>query len=129
MLESVDVGQRQISDYEVTVGPEAVERLRTLAEPLSGARVLHLDATSYGGRVAEILRSQVPLLRDLGVRTEWRIIHGDDRFFSVTKMMHNALQGSERALTADEKETYLTYSARNASLLDGSYDLILVHDP
>ncbi len=129
MLESVDVGKRHISDYEVTAGPEAVERLRTLAEPLRGARVLHLNATPYGGGVAEILRSQVPLLRDLGVRAEWRIIHGDDRFFSVTKMMHNALQGSERALTADEKETYLTYSARNASLLDGSYDLILVHDP
>ncbi|MBD0357370.1 MAG: glycosyltransferase [Rubrobacter sp.] len=129
MLESVDVGQRHISDYEVIVGPEAVERLRTLAEPLRGARVLHLNATTYGGGVAEILRSQVPLLRDLGVRAEWRIIHGDDRFFSVTKVMHNALQGSERALTADEKETYLTYSARNASLLDGSYDLILVHDP
>ena len=129
MLESVDVGHRHISDYEVTAGPEAVERLRTLAEPLRGARVLHLNATPYGGGVAEILRSQVPLLRDLGVRAEWRIIHGDDRFFSVTKMMHNALQGSERMLTADEKETYLTYSARNASLLDDSYDLILVHDP
>ena len=40
MLESVDVGKRAVADYEATAGREAVERLRALAEPLRGARVL-----------------------------------------------------------------------------------------
>ena len=34
MLESVDVGRQSIGDYEGTAGREAVERLRSLAEPL-----------------------------------------------------------------------------------------------
>ena len=67
MLESVDVGKRAVADYEATAGLESVERLRALAEPLRGARVLHLNATPYGGGMAEILRSEIPLLRDLGL--------------------------------------------------------------
>jgi len=43
--------------------------------------------------------------------------------------MHNALQGAPRALTDHEKEIYLTYSTRNARLLEEEYDLIVAHDP
>ena len=117
MLESVDVGRQSISDYEATAGREVIERLRSLAEPLRGARVLHLNATPYGGGVAEILRSEVPLMRDLGIACDWKIITGDKDFFSVTKTMHNALQGAKRSITDHEKEIYLTYSTRNAHLL------------
>ena len=129
MLESVDVGRQSVDSYAGTAGSEVVERLRVLAEPLRGMRVLHLNATPYGGGVAEILRSEVPLLRDLGLAADWKIITGDKDFFSVTKTMHNALQGSPRSLTEHEKEIYLTYSTRNARLLEEEYDLIIVHDP
>jgi trehalose synthase len=129
MLESVDVGRQSIGDYEATAGREVIERLRSLAEPLRGARVLHLNATPYGGGVAEILRSEVPLMRDLGIACDWRIITGDKDFFSVTKTMHNALQGAKRSITDHEKEIYLTYSTRNAHLLEEEYDLIVAHDP
>jgi trehalose synthase len=129
VLESVDVGKRAIADYEATAGREAVERLRTLAGPLKGARVLHLNATPYGGGVAEILRSEVPLLRDLGLYADWKIITGDTAFFSVTKTTHNALQGHARSPTDHEKEIYLTYSTRNARLLEEDYDLVVAHDP
>jgi trehalose synthase len=43
--------------------------------------------------------------------------------------MHNALQGAKRGLTEHERETYLTYSLRNANLLEEEYDLIFAHDP
>jgi trehalose synthase len=129
VLESVDVGKRAVADYEATAGREAVERLRASAEPLRGARVLHLNATPYGGGVAEILRSEVPLLRDLGLDADWKVITGDTAFFSVTKTMHNALQGHSRSLTDHEKEIYLTYSTRNAHLLEEDYDLVVAHDP
>ena len=118
-----------MADYWTTAGLESVERPRELAEPLKGARVLHLNATPYGGGVAEILRSEVPLLRDLGLAADWKIITGDTTFFSVTKTMHNALQGHSRSLTDHEKEIYLTYSTRNGHLLDERYDLIVAHDP
>jgi trehalose synthase len=129
MLESVDVGRQSIDTYRTTAGREVTEKLRALAAPLKGARILHLNATPYGGGVAEILRSEVPLLRDLGLKADWKIITGDKDFFSVTKTMHNALQGARRTLTDHEREIYLTYSTRNAHLLEEHYDLIVAHDP
>ena len=129
MLETVDVGTQRICSYETSAGAESVAQLRELAAPLSGARVLHVNATPYGGGVAEILRSEIPLLRDLGIVADWKLITGDKEFFTVTKAIHNGLQGAERELTPAEQETYLTYSTRNAALLEEEYDLIVVHDP
>lgn len=129
MLETVDIGTQHIQDYEDSAGTDAIAQLRTLASPLRGARILHLNATSYGGGVAEILRSEVPLLRDLGIEADWKVITGDETFFSVTKNIHNGLQGAARELTPTERETYITYSTRNARLLEEQYDLIVVHDP
>jgi uncharacterized membrane protein len=67
MLETVDVGKQDLDLYERSAGAEAVAQLRGLAAPLDGARILHVNATPYGGGVAEILRSEIPLLRDLGM--------------------------------------------------------------
>ena len=129
MLESVDVGTQRISSYESSVGAESVDQLREPAAPLRGARVLHINATPYGGGVAEILRSEIPLLRDLGIVADWKLITGEKEFFTVTKAIHNGLQGAERELTPTDQETYLAYSTRNAALLEEAYDLVVVHDP
>jgi trehalose synthase len=129
MLETVDVGTQHLNLYERSAGAEAVAQLRELAALLEGARILHINATPYGGGVAEILRSEIPLLRNLGVLADWKLITGDQTFFSVTKAIHNGLQGAPRELTPAEQETYLTHSARNAQLLEEEYDLVGVHDP
>jgi trehalose synthase len=129
MLETVDVGTQDLNLYERSAGAEAVAQLRELAAPLEGVRILHVNATPYGGGVAEILRSAIPLLRDLGILADWKLITGDQTFFTVTKAIHNGLQGAARELTPAEQETYLTYSTRNAQLLEEEYDLVVVHDP
>jgi trehalose synthase len=129
MLDTVDVGTQDLNLYERSAGAEVVAQLRELAAPLEGARVLHVNATPYGGGVAEILRSEIPLLRDLGLMADWKLITGDQTFFSVTKAIHNGLQGAARELTPTEQETYLTHSSRNARLLEEEYDLVVVHDP
>jgi trehalose synthase len=129
MLETVDVGTQRIDCYRLSAGAQAIIHLQELAEPLRGARVLHLNATPYGGGVAEILRSEAPLLCNLGLAADWKIITGDEKFFTVTKTIHNGLQGAPRQLTSQEQETYLAYSVRNAQLLEEEYDLIVVHDP
>src|SRR6266516_4002741 len=99
MLKQVQVGRRRVDSYAASAGAEAVAGLRKLAAPLRGARVLHVNATPYGGGVAEILRSEVPLLRDLGLVADWKLISGDDAFFAVTKAIHNGLQGAKHELT------------------------------
>jgi trehalose synthase len=130
MLQSVDIGTQSVDAYRASAGDDAVEELRTLAEPLRRARVLHVSATPYGGGVAEMLRSEIPLLRDLGLDAHWKLIRGDNAFFSVTKALHNGLQGSPNSLTTEQQERYLTQSARNAEALDDDhYDVIVIHDP
>jgi trehalose synthase len=129
LLHRVDLGDLSIEPYREIVGDDEIARLRRLAEPLRGLKLLHLNATSYGGGVSELLRSVVPLERDLGIEADWRIIAADDAFFNVTKKMHNALQGEEVALTSDQVATYNEVSARNAGLLEADYDVYIVHDP
>src|ERR671937_2673738 len=81
MLQAVDVGRQSLDWYAPSAGPEVLDQLRGLAAPLRGARVLHLNATPYGGGVAEILRSEVPLLRDLGLAADWQLITGTTHSF------------------------------------------------
>ena len=73
MLQDVALGERSLADYTHLAGRGLVERIRELAEPLAGKRVLHVSATAFGGGVSEILYSMVPLMRDVGIDA------GDDR--------------------------------------------------
>ncbi|MBK5219619.1 MAG: glycosyltransferase [Thermoleophilia bacterium] len=130
MLQTVDVGKLSLAAYR-GIAPNAIlDEVERCAESLRGARVLHLNATAYGGGVSELLRSIVPLLNDLGLVAEWQVIGGEDEFFHATKAMHNALQGSERGLSEPERAAYLANAERNAALLgDQRYDYVFVHDP
>lgn len=89
MLQSVDVGRLRVGAYRGVALDETLDALEQAARLLRGARVLHVNATPYGGGVSELLRSVVPLLRDLGLVADWRIITGDTAFFEVTKRLHN----------------------------------------
>jgi trehalose synthase len=68
-------------------------------------------------------------LNDLGVETTWVVIEGSDRFFNVTKAVHNALQGAETHLDDDMRETYWERMHANAAELPDDFDVVVVHDP
>jgi trehalose synthase len=129
VLETVDVGERSLSAYRGVAPDALLDQLEAVAEPLRGLRVLQLNATPYGGGVSELLRSGVPLLNDLGLIVDWKVIAGDERFFETTKAIHNGLQGAARGLTDAERAAYLEATERNAALLEEEYDVVLVHDP
>jgi trehalose synthase len=129
VLESVDVGQRRLSAYQGVAPDSLLEKLSEVAVSLRDLRLLYLSATPYGGGVAELLRSIVPLLNDLGLRVDWKIIKAEDEFFETTKSIHNGLQGSPVELSPDARAGYEATSRKNAELLDGEYDVIVVHDP
>ena len=67
MLQSVDTGERSLEAYRGVAPDDTLEQVRIEAERLHGARVLHINATPYGGGLSELLRSTVPLLNDLGL--------------------------------------------------------------
>jgi trehalose synthase len=129
MLQTVDVGERSLANYRGVAPDDILDELIRRAAALHGARVLHINATPYGGGVAELLRSLVPLMNDLGLIADWKIISGDDAFFQVTKTIHNALQGAATTLSPEAVETFTTNAARNTALLEEAYDFIFVHDP
>jgi trehalose synthase len=129
VLPLVNVGQKRLADYGTLATRGLMDEIRRLAEPLAGKRVLHLSATAFGGGVAEINYTLVPLMADAGLEVEWRIIRGAEEFFNVTKAVHNALQGHERGLDEDERAVFRRYQAANASEVESSYDYVIVHDP
>jgi trehalose synthase len=128
-LQHVNVGSKVLGDYASLASRGLMGQIQELAEPLAGKRVLHLSATAFGGGVAEILYTLVPLMRDAGLDAEWQIIYGQDEFFDVTKTIHNALQGDPTGLSEEQQETFRRYNRMNAEALDGSYDFVIVHDP
>ena len=95
MLDRVPLLEKHLDDYAGVVGVDVVDQIRELAKPLQGARVLHVNATAYGGGVAELLATHVPLLRSVGIDADWQVMHGSDEFFAVTKAVHNGLQGAD----------------------------------
>jgi trehalose synthase len=115
--------------YAQVVGPSTLRALEALALRLRGHRIVMVNTTKTGGGVAEILHRLVVILNELGVPTTWEVMEGDDRFFGVTKKIHNALHGHTEPLTAEDREIYIERTRREAQRLELDGDLILIHDP
>ncbi len=121
-----------VDEYARYIGEEAVQRLKDRAAPLRDARITHVNSTYYGGGVSQILSSLTLLMNSVGVKAEWRVIHGPPEFFNVTKKLHNALQGAEINLTDRKKEIYerVVYENSIVNHLDtATIDTVFIHDP
>lgn len=129
MLGSVPTTPKSLADYAPIVGEAATQEILALAQRVKGARVLHVNSTPFGGGVAEILRSLVPLMIDVGLDANWQVIKASDEFFNVTKAMHNSLQGMFIEWTPGMRDIWLRYNQANAELFDEDYDYVVIHDP
>src|SRR6478735_8977783 len=76
------------------------ERHAALVEVSDGARdamagrvVVHVNSTSTGGGVAEMLPTLLGYARGSGVDARWQVVEGTPEFFEVTKRLHNRLHG------------------------------------
>jgi trehalose synthase len=118
-----------VEDYEHLISVETVERIREKARPLQGISVVNVNSTYYGGGVAQLLSSLTLLMNSLGIRTGWRAIHGPPDFFSITKKMHNALQGADIRLTDMKMDIYERVVYENSIRNHLAHDVVIVHDP
>jgi len=100
-----------------------------LAERLKGKMIQNINSTAVGGGVAEILVRMLPLLRDLGVNAEWSVIKGDEKFFHITKKMHNALHGVDVAIGPDELDYFIDVNRQNTQEIGAGADILFIHDP
>lgn len=120
---------KRIDDYRDIVGEEKLQKIKEKARHLNKATVVHINATSFGGGVAEILNSLVLLMNDLGIRTDWRVLHGTPDFFEVTKKLHNALQGHNLMFSNDELELYQFINEKFAQYAILGRDFVIIHAP
>jgi trehalose synthase len=119
----------KIRDYVSIVGESVIEELTLLADRLKGKSVQNINSTAVGGGVAEILIRMLPLLQDLGIRASWDVIKGDERFFSITKKMHNALHGVDTEMGRDETDYFVEVNRQNAKEIRREADIVFIHDP
>jgi trehalose synthase len=119
----------RLDDYREVVPKGMIDFLRCLAEQVKGRKILHINSTKLGGGVAEMLRSDVLLLQDIGIDAEWQTISGTEEFFNVTKSFHNALQGQDQHLSQQMLQAYLEVNRENARRLSFDADYVVIHDP
>ena len=124
-----ETGVHSLLHYAELLDHTLIEELEWLARQLKGANIAHVNATANGGGVAEILHSMLPLYHGLGIDASWLVLRGDDSFFSVTKQMHNCLQGGACGLTGADWDMHAAWNKYNAEFLTSTYDAIIVHDP
>ena len=129
MFERVELRGKSLEAYRGIVSEDLLAEIVDLASELRGAKVVHINATAFGGGVAEMLQSLIPLMCDVGLEAEWQVIAGDAEFFNVTKAFHNGLQGMDLPLTDDMREIWQRYNMNNAQIFEGEYDFVVVHDP
>jgi len=118
-----------VDRYKHLVGAETIERIRKKAQPLRDIHLVNVNSTYYGGGVAQMLAPLTLLMNSLGIRTGWRVIHGPPDFFSVTKKIHNALQGGKINLSRRKKELYEQVVYENSLRNHLDHDMVIVHDP
>ena len=119
----------RLEDFRHIVPDERLAEIYARARGLYGKHIVHVNATYQGGGVAEILYSLVQLMNDVGVDAGWRILHGSQEFFEITKSFHNALQGAKLNFTEKKKQTYLQVNDSFSKFTHLQHDCVIVHDP
>ena len=131
-METVELGPAPLDSYDSLIEADARQDILSAAQSLRGLRVVHVNATPKGGGVAEILRSLVPMMRGLGIDASRWVLEADERFFTVTKKLHNGLQGRGTLLCREDVECYWLHNERAARAIEvafGSPEILVVHDP
>ena len=111
-----------------------IEKSKDSVNAIKDCTIWMINSTAIGGGVAEMLPSQMRILRELGVAIEWLVIEATDpKFFDLTKRIHNAIHGSgDGKFSKEDREIYEQVNTKNLDkalefIKDG--DVVVVHDP
>ncbi len=116
--------------YKGVIDDSLFDEVVALAKKLKDVRVCHVNATSYGGGVAEILQKEIPLARGMGLHFDWKTVSAKDEFFDVTKKIHNGLQGADLKISEKEWDIYQSCNIDQVRRINpNDYDVFFIHDP
>ncbi len=119
----------QVKDYTDIVGKSVIDELFSIGEKAASLKIQHVNSTAVGGGVAEILTRLVPMMNELGVRARWDVIKGGEKFYAITKKMHNALHGVPETFTDDDWVHFMEVDRENAHAMNFENDVVFIHDP
>jgi trehalose synthase len=139
VLDSVPIGRLPLDRFASVLPPDRYQLVLTAADRarrlLRGRVIWNVNSTARGGGVAEMLISLLAYAHGVGVDARWMVIAGNDRFFALTKRIHNNLHsapGDGGELGEAERQIYEQALGPNiaefAKLVDPR-DLVIVHDP
>jgi len=120
---------RRLEDYRKIVSDAVLNSIMSIADKLKGLSVIHVNSTSFGGGVAEILHSMVPLMASVGLDVEWNVIEAPIEFFNITKLLHHGIQGMKVDFDEGMKSFYLKINEENVAKINLDKDFIVIHDP
>lgn len=127
------LAEKKAEEYE-KIQPEVCADLREIAGKVGGKRILHINSSGNGGGVAELLRSQIPFERSLGLESDWYVMDPPKDFFVITKKIHNLLQGESGRLSQKEKSYYMSVNGAMENelkniLAEAGSGTVIIHDP
>ena len=127
-LQPMAIAPRAPGDYAPAAGVRAVEALQDAAEPLRGARVLHVSAAGAEGRIPEFLGGLLPLAAGAGLDVEWRVLFGPPELRATAAALQSGLRGGESAIEDAAWTEYLEACNGAARSLGAGYDAVVLHD-
>ena len=127
-LQQMAVAPRAPGEYAPAAGGRAVEALQDAAEPLRGARVLHVSVAGAEGRVPELLGGMLPLAAGASVDVEWRVLFGSPELRATAAALQSGLRGGESGIEDAAWTDYLAACEQQARPLSDNYDAIVLHD-
>ena len=114
-------------DYANVLGDSIIDKLVSNSKALGTTKIVEINSTPEGG-VAELLRSQIPMMRSLGLDASWYVLPENKQFFDTTKELHNCLQGQcsiDHSLDLQFYDDYLEDAVKDIP----PADLYILHDP
>jgi len=130
MLPLIKTSVQKLDKYKKFSKPKLLSEIKKISKGLKGLRVFMVNSTACGGGVAEILKSLVPLMKDIGINVSWYTIPGQKNFFKVTKKIHSALQSKKYTLSQKDENIYISELKKISNLMKDMHpDIWIIHDP
>ena len=119
-----------LNSYEELLSKKVVDSVKKKATAFINKSILHVNATKFGGGVAEILQNMVAMMEELELTVNWKTFSAPDSFFQISKKMHNALQGNNEIKFSPEEITQFLDQAKSShDQIQPEEDFVIIHDP
>jgi trehalose synthase len=138
-IQHIHIEPRSFDKFRALLGDETVDKVvhqaHLLSDVLAGRAIWNINSTASGGGVAEMLASLLGYPRQYRIDVRWAVIEGTPEFFTLTKRVHHALQGSAgdgSLLDEPQHAIYELVSKENADELQrviSPGDIVILHDP